>query len=69
MENEIEEQLLPCKAIAELLNVKESTVRKWVATDLIPYIRLGKTIRFRKTEVLTWINLNTINSATEKNEN
>lgn len=55
MQNDIEEQLLPVRAVAELLHVKESTIRKWVAQLEIPHMRLGKTIRFRKTEVLQWL--------------
>ena len=49
MQNDIEEQLLPVRAVAELLHVKEST---------IPHMRIGKTIRFRKTEVLQWLEEN-----------
>lgn len=55
MENELQEQLLPVRSVAELLHVKESTIRKWVADMQIPHLRLGKTIRFRKTEVLQWL--------------
>ena len=55
MQSDIEEQLLPVRAVAELLHVKESTIRKWVAQLEIPHLRLGKTIRFRKTEVLQWL--------------
>lgn len=43
------------RSVAELLHVKESTIRKWVADMQIPHLRLGKTIRFRKTEVLQWL--------------
>ena len=58
MKDELEEKLLSVRSVAELLQIKEQTVRKWVADMQIPHLRLGRTIRFRKTEVLQWLENN-----------
>jgi excisionase family DNA binding protein len=41
--------------IAELLNVAESTIRKWVHFGFIPHVKLGRAVRFREKDVEAWI--------------
>jgi PTS system nitrogen regulatory IIA component len=45
---------LKLKDVAELLNVSEITVRKWVSDGKIPYYRLNQQYRFSRSEVETW---------------
>ncbi len=37
------------KDVAELLNVSESTIKRWVADGKIPYYRLNNQYRFSQT--------------------
>jgi excisionase family DNA binding protein len=42
------EKLLTARQVSELLEVKISTVYDWVYRGLIPYVKLGRLIRFKK---------------------
>lgn len=46
---------LKLKDVAELLDVSESTVRRWIADSKIPYYRLGQQIRFSPDEIENWV--------------
>jgi excisionase family DNA binding protein len=53
--------LLTVKQVAELLNIRSSTVYEWVRMDYIPCIRLGvgkekPLVRFDAAEVNLWLN-------------
>lgn len=41
--------------LALYLSVKESTVRKWVLLRKIPFVKIGKLVRFKKTEIDSWL--------------
>lgn len=47
--------LLTAVDVAERLAVSQSTVRMWVSRNEIPYIRLGRLVRFRQEEVEAWL--------------
>ena len=49
------EQLLTPKHLAELLQVKLSTVFKWTHFGYIPYIKMGDLIRFREKRIEQWL--------------
>ena len=53
------EQLLTPEELAQWLNVKLSTVYKWVALRYIPFLKLGGkvkgSIRFIRIEVMRWL--------------
>ena len=49
------EQLLTPKQLAELLQVKLSTVFKWTHFGYIPYIKMGDLIRFREKRIEQWL--------------
>ena len=49
------EKLITAKQVSELLEVKISTVYDWVYRGMIPYIKLGRLIRFKKNEIFRWI--------------
>jgi excisionase family DNA binding protein len=50
------EQLLDVQNVAELLNVKESTIRAWVFQRKIPHIRVGRLVRFEEKRIQQWLN-------------
>ena len=52
------ERLLTAKQVSELIEVKPSTIYQWVHAGLIPYVKLGKCVRFKKDELFRWIDKN-----------
>ncbi len=49
------EKLLTAKQLSELLQVRPATVYLWTHTEFIPHYKLGKSVRFRESDVLKWI--------------
>ncbi len=54
------EKLLTAKQLSEILEVKPDTVYDWVSRGLIPYVKLGRIIRFNKNEIFRWVETRTI---------
>ena len=52
------ERLMTAKQVSELIEVKPSTVYQWVHLGLIPYVKLGKCVRFKKADLFRWIDKN-----------
>ena len=52
------ERLMTAKQVSELIEVRPSTVYQWVHVGLIPYVKIGKCVRFKKDELLRWIDKN-----------
>jgi excisionase family DNA binding protein len=48
------EQLLSIKEVSTRLKVKESTLRAWVFQKRIPFVRLGRLVRFRESDLEDW---------------
>jgi len=46
---------LKLKDVAELLNVSETTIRRWVADSKIPYYKLNQQFRFCRSEIESWV--------------
>jgi PTS system nitrogen regulatory IIA component len=46
---------LKLKDVAELLNVSEATVRRWISDGKIPYYRLSQQYRFSRSEIENWV--------------
>ncbi len=46
---------LKLKDVAELLNVSEATVRRWISESQIPYYRLNQQFRFSRDEIENWV--------------
>ena len=46
---------LKIKDVAELLNVSESTIRRWVTDGKIPSYRINKNHYFSRTEIENWV--------------
>ena len=46
---------LKLKDVAELLNVSETTIRRWIADSKIPYYKLNQQFRFCRSEIESWV--------------
>lgn len=51
------ETLLTIRDVAQYLQCSVSTVRRLVMGDKIPHYRLGKLVRFRRTDIDGWLTL------------
>jgi excisionase family DNA binding protein len=55
MNKEGRKELLNTAQVAEWLNVKESTIRKWTHYGFIPHVKLGRCVRFQENEIERWL--------------
>ena len=55
LDHHIMQKLLTHKELSELLQVKLSTVYKWVNYEYIPFVRIGSLIRFKEQKVEEWL--------------
>ncbi|MFT4552479.1 MAG: PTS system nitrogen regulatory IIA component, partial [Chlamydiales bacterium] len=46
---------LKIKDVADLLNVSETTIRRWVVDGKMPAYRLNHQYRFSRTEIESWV--------------
>lgn len=46
---------LKLKDVAQLLDVSEATVRRWISDSKIPYYRLNQQYRFSRSEIENWV--------------
>ena len=46
---------LKLKDVAQLLDVSEDTVRRWISDSKIPYYRLNQQYRFSRSEIENWV--------------
>ena len=49
------EKLMTAREVADYLQCSLSTVRRMVGRGGIPHFRLGKLVRFRRTDVDAWL--------------
>ena len=47
--------LLTTHELSEWLRIKESTIRKWVCYDRIPYLKVGRLVVFQKEDIQLWL--------------
>ncbi|MBU9888945.1 MAG: helix-turn-helix domain-containing protein [Candidatus Omnitrophica bacterium] len=52
------ERLMTAKQVSELIEVRPSTIYQWVHLGLIPHVKLGKCVRFKKADLFRWIDKN-----------
>lgn len=57
-------EYLDATTLAELLGVARSTVPQLVKREGLPTVRLGRAYRFRRTEVIAWLEARTSRSGT-----
>ena len=49
------ERLLTARQLAGLLGFSPSTIQDWAEDGKLPAFKLGGRLRFRESEVLTWL--------------
>lgn len=58
------DKLITAKQVSDLLEVKPATVYDWVKRKAIPYVKLGRLVRFKKNEIFRWVDTKTIRPKT-----
>jgi excisionase family DNA binding protein len=58
------DRLLTAPEAAALLSVPESWVREQARLGLVPHIRLGRYVRFRRSAVLAWLESHEVGGGT-----
>ena len=58
VESEVEMNLWTYKQASEYLGVKQGTLRSWVSRRQIDNVKLGRLVRFRKSDLDRWIEQN-----------
>ncbi|MCP5469476.1 MAG: PTS sugar transporter subunit IIA [Chlamydiales bacterium] len=59
---------LKIKDVAELLNISETTVRRWLAEGKIPAYRLNRQYRFSRPEIEDWLLRQKLDTAEEEHK-
>lgn len=49
------ENLLNIVEVEKLLQVKKSTLRSWVFSKRIPFIKVGRLVRFKQSDIEAWL--------------
>jgi len=62
------EVLLDVGQVAEMLKISIATVRRWVWQGYIPYIKIGKAIRFSNSDIENWVSSKCTNSTVSKKQ-
>lgn len=52
--------LLNIEQASKKLSVEKNTLRDWVSNRKIPYVKLGRLVRFNESELNNWISSKTI---------
>ena len=50
-----QDMLLNVKQVAQYLQLKESTIYSWAQDGKIPAIKIGRTWRFRRSDLDAWL--------------
>ncbi len=50
------EHLLNISQASEILGVAPVTIRLWISQKKIPYYKVGKSIKFKPSEIEAWVN-------------
>lgn len=45
------EKLLTKREVADLLNISQSTLNRWMAEGVLPYIKFQQAVRFKKSDI------------------
>lgn len=53
-------RLMNTKEAATLIAVKPSTLRAWVLARKIPFVRVGRLVRFKQSDLLALIETNSV---------
>ena len=48
------ETFLDAGEVAEMLGLSIATIRKWVLVGYIPYLKIGRAVRFSASDIQDW---------------
>lgn len=65
-EKEVTRDYLTTREVCELFKISLTTLNKRIKDDGIPYLQVGTTKRFLKSDIDDWVSRNTINHSTKK---
>ncbi len=51
----LEEKLWNVPGLSDFIGVKQPTIRKWVHERRIPFIKVGRCVRFRPSSIERWL--------------
>jgi excisionase family DNA binding protein len=51
------EKLLTVKELAGILSISQKTIYSYVARNMIPYIKIQSSVRFRPKHIASWLTL------------
>jgi len=49
------ERLINDKEVAGMLGIGLSTLQRWKAKRVIPFIKIGKTVKYSPSEIMAWL--------------
>ena len=49
------EHFIDIKGVCAITKLKEPTIRKYISGEMIPYLRVGRLIRFRPSQIEAWL--------------
>ena len=53
-----DQPLLTISEVSVWIRAKESTIRKWVCYNRIPYIKIGRLVLFKSEDIKIWMKQN-----------
>jgi excisionase family DNA binding protein len=62
----VADRLLTIEELAAYLGLKKATLREWCWQKRIPYVKLGRAVRFRLTEIDGWLSACAVAPATPR---
>ncbi|MEO0124516.1 MAG: helix-turn-helix domain-containing protein [candidate division WOR-3 bacterium] len=54
-------KLIDIQTLSVLLSVKQKTIYDWVHKNAIPYVKLGRLVRFDENEIKRWLENKKVN--------
>ena len=60
---------LTADEVASLLKLSLQTIRRYTMLKQIPYHKINRAVRYKKTEIELWVENNDVAKAKEQNEN
>ena len=55
-ENQIDNNLIDVETVGKICGVSPKTIHNWVYLRLIPHIKLGRKVMFRRRSLISWLN-------------
>ena len=56
-------ELLDKREAARLLAIKARSLDRYISARLIPYVKIGRLVRFRRSDLIKWIERKTVKAA------